>query len=145
MVQLSGQSAVRIYPESETEFFMTVVNARLSFDLDSKGLVTGLTLIQNGRRRQGKKYDPPILTTEEAEAYVGKYYSGELETYYLISREGGRLFIKIGTNPKSELRFVKKDEFQNPLRMSFSRNHSDAVTGFHIFAGRVRNIVFIRE
>jgi hypothetical protein len=49
MVQLTGQPAVQVYPESETEFFYKVVEARITFNMDSDGKVTGLVLHQSGR------------------------------------------------------------------------------------------------
>ena len=49
MVQLTGQEKIRVYPESETEFFYKVVNARITFEKDPEGRVTRLILHQHGR------------------------------------------------------------------------------------------------
>jgi CubicO group peptidase (beta-lactamase class C family) len=49
--QLTGQPSFRIYPESETEFFYKVVDARITFHTDSAGSVTQLVLHQNGKDR----------------------------------------------------------------------------------------------
>ena len=46
--QLTGQPSVPILPESETDFFYTVVDAQLTFLKDAKGKVTELVLHQNG-------------------------------------------------------------------------------------------------
>lgn len=46
--QLTGQPRVAIYPKSPREFFLKVVDAQISFETDSRGKVTGLTLHQNG-------------------------------------------------------------------------------------------------
>ena len=48
--QLTGQPSVPIQPESETNFFYTVVDAQLTFVKDAKGKVTELVLHQNGNR-----------------------------------------------------------------------------------------------
>src|SRR5258708_4444761 len=48
-VQLSGQPAFEVFPESPSKFFLKVVAAQISFDSDAAGKVTGLVLHQNGR------------------------------------------------------------------------------------------------
>ena len=48
MAQITGQEKIRIYPESETEFFYRVVDAQISFDEDQQGRVTRLILHQHG-------------------------------------------------------------------------------------------------
>jgi CubicO group peptidase (beta-lactamase class C family) len=48
--QATGQPRFEIYPESETIFFLKVVEAKLSFERNTEGRVTGLVLEQNGRR-----------------------------------------------------------------------------------------------
>ena len=49
MAQLTGQSSLEIFPESETEFFYKVVDAQLTFVKNNKGEVTSLILHQNGQ------------------------------------------------------------------------------------------------
>ncbi len=44
--QATGQSSVEIYPKSETEFFLKVVVASITFVKDDNGIVTGLILDQ---------------------------------------------------------------------------------------------------
>ncbi|MDX1532546.1 MAG: serine hydrolase, partial [Rhodothermales bacterium] len=47
--QATGQPAFRLYPSSETEFFIRPVDARITFRVDEAGAVEGLTLHQIGR------------------------------------------------------------------------------------------------
>ncbi|HKG94151.1 MAG TPA: serine hydrolase [Gemmatimonadaceae bacterium] len=49
VTQATGQGKIRIFAESETEFYPRVVDARITFQVDDGGKVTGLTLHQNGR------------------------------------------------------------------------------------------------
>lgn len=51
----TGQEEAEIYPSSETEFFLKVVDARITFLLDPAGAVTGLTLHQGGRDMPARK------------------------------------------------------------------------------------------
>ncbi len=53
--QATGQPEFRLYPASETEFFLKVVEAEVSFDLAEDGRVEGLVLHQNGQRLPGSK------------------------------------------------------------------------------------------
>ena len=60
--QLTGQPSVPILPESETDFFYTVVDAQLTFVKDAKGKVTELVLPQNGDKTAKKISDEvPLL------------------------------------------------------------------------------------
>jgi hypothetical protein len=60
--QLTGQPSVPILPESEADFFYTVVDAQLTFVKDAKGKVTELVLHQNGDKTAKKISDevPPV-------------------------------------------------------------------------------------
>lgn len=46
--QATGQPQIELFAESETEFFITVVDAQITFVKDEKGQVTQLILHQNG-------------------------------------------------------------------------------------------------
>ena len=48
-MQMTGQLALPVFPESEDEFFLTVVDAQISFVRDGSGEVTQLIQHQNGR------------------------------------------------------------------------------------------------
>lgn len=54
-VQATGQDRFPVFAESETEFFLKVVDAQITFDRDGKGVVTGLTLHQAGQHVPGHK------------------------------------------------------------------------------------------
>lgn len=53
--QATGQPAFDIYAESETKFFLRVVDAQVEFKKDDAGKVVGMTLLQNGNQVPGKK------------------------------------------------------------------------------------------
>jgi CubicO group peptidase (beta-lactamase class C family) len=53
--QLTGQVNAEIYPESELEFFYTVVEAKLEFVRNAKGKIDKLILHQNGRQQVAMK------------------------------------------------------------------------------------------
>jgi tetratricopeptide (TPR) repeat protein len=55
--QATGQPAFDIFPKSENEFYLKVVNAQLTFNTNDKGNVVSVTLHQGGQDIEGKKID----------------------------------------------------------------------------------------
>ena len=57
--QATGQSEVELFPESETRFFLKVVDAQVDFTLDAAGRATGIVLHQGGRNMPAKRIKTP--------------------------------------------------------------------------------------
>jgi hypothetical protein len=55
MVKPAGQPEGRLWPASETDFFLKVSNATVTFTRDAAGAVTGLVVHDNGEDRPGRK------------------------------------------------------------------------------------------
>ena len=55
--QATGQPKFPIFAESETQFFLRVVDAQVSFTMDDSGAVTGIILHQGGANQPGRKID----------------------------------------------------------------------------------------
>ncbi|HMB89781.1 MAG TPA: serine hydrolase, partial [Rhodothermales bacterium] len=55
--QATGQPSFSIYPSSETEFFLKVVEAQITFNVAEDGTVESLTLHQNGQHMPGTKIE----------------------------------------------------------------------------------------
>lgn len=55
--QATGQSEFELYPSSKTEFFLKVVEAKVSFKLDELGNVSSLVLHQGGQEIPGEKVE----------------------------------------------------------------------------------------
>jgi CubicO group peptidase (beta-lactamase class C family) len=56
-VQATGQSRAQIFPMSDSEFFLKVVDAQITFNRDKSGKVTGATLHQNGQDNPAKRVE----------------------------------------------------------------------------------------
>jgi serine-type D-Ala-D-Ala carboxypeptidase/endopeptidase len=56
-IQQEGKSRIRLFAESETSFFAKLFDLQVSFEKDSSGKITGLTLHQNGIVRQALKIE----------------------------------------------------------------------------------------
>jgi D-alanyl-D-alanine-carboxypeptidase/D-alanyl-D-alanine-endopeptidase len=52
---LTGQGAIRLWPESPTDFFLKEVDAQIKFNTSAAGAVESLTLFQNGRTVTARK------------------------------------------------------------------------------------------
>lgn len=57
--QATGQPEVELFPESETRFFLKVVDAQIDFTVDASGRVTGLVLHQGGQDLPARKIRRP--------------------------------------------------------------------------------------
>jgi len=55
VAQLTGQSFLPVFPESETDFFYKAVDAQLTFKKNGAGDVTSVVLHQNGLDQEAKR------------------------------------------------------------------------------------------
>jgi hypothetical protein len=55
MTQATNQPKLPVFPESETKFFLKVVDAEVEFFTDGKGQASYLMLHQNGHEMKGLK------------------------------------------------------------------------------------------
>jgi CubicO group peptidase (beta-lactamase class C family) len=54
-LQATGQPQFPLFAETETKFFLKVVDAQIEFEVDAPGTVTALVLVQNGARQRAPK------------------------------------------------------------------------------------------
>jgi hypothetical protein len=54
MTQLTGQPKFELFPESETKFFLKVVDAQITFVKDDKGVITHAIVHQGGDHKAKK-------------------------------------------------------------------------------------------
>jgi CubicO group peptidase (beta-lactamase class C family) len=115
--QLTGQPKFEVFAETDKDFFLKVVDAQLTFEMDSQGKVTDLVLHQNGRDQTAKRSEtgpPPSKEHKEVaidpkilDNYVGSY---ELAPNFIltVTREGDRLFTQATGQGKVEV-FAESD------------------------------------
>lgn len=64
LLQPTSQGRIEIFPESDTKFFLKVIEAQATFVRDAQGKVTGLVWRQNGADNQAKKISSqPLIET----------------------------------------------------------------------------------
>jgi CubicO group peptidase (beta-lactamase class C family) len=120
--QATGQGKVPAFPESETEFFLKIVDAQITFHADDEGRATSLTLHQNGqhipaKRIEGEappepapKYKQVEVDPKLFEGYTGKY---QLAPKFIltVTAESGRLFAQATGQGKAEVFPMGEKEF----------------------------------
>jgi D-alanyl-D-alanine-carboxypeptidase/D-alanyl-D-alanine-endopeptidase len=111
-VQATGQGKAEVFPESERDYFYKVVDAQITFEVDSQGKATGLILHQNGMNQPAKRIEgetpPPKEHKQIAvdpklfDGYVGSY---ELAPGFIltVTREGDHLFTQATGQSKIEV------------------------------------------
>jgi CubicO group peptidase (beta-lactamase class C family) len=89
---------------------------------------------------------PTNLNAAALAAYAGIYKSTELDATYRLSVDNGGLILRTNWNSPTRLNPTAHDEFSagRAMRLVFRRDAKDRISGFDLFAGRVRNISFER-
>jgi CubicO group peptidase (beta-lactamase class C family) len=140
MTQISGQPKFQLFPQSRTDFFLKAVDAQVTFEPDQKRLV----IHQNGRDVTARRTEAVALK-QDLSPFLGDYYSDELMVTYHVRREADTLYLKIGFNPKMELKPVGEDLFNASFLMRFRRNEKNEVTGLEVDAVRARGLKFVKR
>jgi CubicO group peptidase (beta-lactamase class C family) len=95
------------------------------------------------------RYEPVAAVTPTAAqlaAYAGSYWSDELDTRFNVVVRDGGLVIRERLGDETKLAPTFADGFTSPSgAVVFSRDARGRVTGFGIWAGRIRNVRFRRE
>jgi hypothetical protein len=136
--QLTGQSYLDIFPESETRFFYEDVDAQITFSSDGTK-ATSLTLHQNGIDQTAPKISDDVpkervaitLASATLDTYVGKYELAR-DAIFTIRRSGDRLlaqltgqqFLQIFPESQNEFFYKAVD-----AQLTFVKNDKGEVTG----------------
>ena len=149
MAEATGQGKAEVFPESEIKFFLKVAAVKISFQKDSAGTVSQLTVHQNGQDMVAKKIKDLPFDTNNLDQYAGDYYSEELGTFYTIVVQDSILIARHRRHSDIQLTPTIKDQltgnawwFQN---VNFIRDENQVITGFKLTGGRVRNLKFVKE
>jgi CubicO group peptidase (beta-lactamase class C family) len=131
--QLGPQPRLEIFPKSETEFFLKVVDAQLTFVKDANGKVVSLINHQNGHTIHAPRLEDIVeIKLDEARSapILGEYTVGPDKTI-TVSREDGRLYAQLTGQPKFELGATSDTEFflkQINVQLTFVKDTNGNVT-----------------
>ena len=140
--QATGQPRTELFAQSETKFFLKVVDAQITFQPGPDGRATGLILHQNGdhpakrveshaaapKQRTAIAVDPAIL-----DRYVGRYQLMPGVTL-TITREGDHLSVQVTGQPKFEMAAESERDF-------FVKEVDAQLTFVPDLAGRVTKLI----
>lgn len=144
-MQVAGQQRFPLFAESETTFFLKVVDAKFEFVKNSSGEVTGAKLYQNGAIIELKKGEAFVPTDEIRKAYVGHYKSFELNKEVDVLLEGDKLYI-VDAGQKRELNLQSADRVTAPgLAFVALRDATGVIRGLTVDTGRAVGMKFIKH
>ena len=153
IAQATGQPPVPLTPSSDSTFALRGVPASLTFHRDAQGKATGLTLHQGGNQKAtrlaGEAPKQWAPTAAELAAYVGRYFSEELEAFYDITVEDGKLMVSHRRMDAATLNAGAKETFTGTgdaanVTLVFERDRNGQVIAFYAGNGRARDIRFAR-
>ena len=145
--QLTGQPKFEVFAETEKDFFLKVVDAQLTFEMDNQGKVTDVILHQNGRDQTAKRSEtgpPPAKERKEVaidpkilDNYVGSY---ELAPNFIltVTREGDHLFTQATGQGKVEVFPENDHEFflkEIDAQITFQTDSAGKATGLVLHQG----------
>jgi CubicO group peptidase (beta-lactamase class C family) len=146
-----GQPRVELVPESETRFFVPAREAYMTFERDEGGEVNRVVAGRQGQEEtEGLRIEPFAPDESELTEYAGGYYSEELgTTYTLVVREGGLVATHVRHDPILLSPATTADAFSGDTwffrQVKFERDADGAISGFRVTAGRVRNLLFVKQ
>ncbi|MDF2774522.1 MAG: serine hydrolase, partial [Geminicoccaceae bacterium] len=141
-LQLPGQPALPLRPTSMTSFEVVGAPAQITFNTAADSTVEGITFNQGGQHPGRRVVEKASV---DLTSFVGRYFSEELETFYDLSIEDGKLVIRHRRFGPVTLTHTTGDSFSGTLPVSqvvFRRDAQGNVTEFDAGNGRARGIVF---
>jgi CubicO group peptidase (beta-lactamase class C family) len=141
-IQLPGQPALPLRPTSTSSFEVVGAPARITFNTAADSSVEGITFQQDGQH-PGKRVVEKASV--DLTSFAGRYFSEELETFYDLSVDDGKLVIRHRRFGPVPLTHTTGDSFSGTLPVSqvvFRRDAQGNVTEFDAGNGRARGIVF---
>jgi CubicO group peptidase (beta-lactamase class C family) len=129
--------------------FASASGMQLSFDRQPGGgmrLSLSFTDAPEAPPQIYEKIQPVDLAVQDLAQYVGEYTSAELQTTYRFAVKGDKLALAVNWQEPSVLTPTIRDEFKGAegTAIVFRRDAAGHITGFDVFAGRVRNIAFAK-
>ena len=148
--QATGQQRLEIVPTSDSTFRLLAVEASVTFTRGEDGEVQGAILHQNGQnqpatRLEGEAPEEWAPTEDDLADYAGRFYSEELETFYTLAVEEGKLVMRqrrlgdVTLEPGEEENFTGGN-----LTFAFERDRNGVVIGFYLSNVRTRDVRFGR-
>jgi CubicO group peptidase (beta-lactamase class C family) len=110
------------------------------------GRVRDVLVVSDGDTTRYEPVAPASPTAAQLATYAGSYWSDEIDTRFTVAARDGGLVLRTRLGEETKLSPVFEDAFTSPAgTVIFSRDARGKVSGFGIWAGRVRDVRFRRE
>jgi hypothetical protein len=130
-----------LIPYSQTDFLVAGVGIKIRFS--GKSNERKVTILSSGDSyHMIELYD---ANPQELESIVGDYHSQELDVTWQFLIDENKLIFKRNGFPDATTVFTSKDEISTGGVGLVLERKGKAISGFRVFAGRVRNIQFAKK
>lgn len=137
---------IRLWPESETAFFVKEVPMSVVFGVDDQGVSDTLVVTLRGQDIPGTRMETPPADLDHLAMFAGDYFSGELEVTYRLRVEEGELTVAVGYRPAYAISHRDGATWEGGgAEFVFERDDAGAVTGFRVSTGRVKDLRFAKR
>lgn len=150
---------VSLQTVNDSTFVSQSAGLRFNFHRDASGQVERATLTADsdsllrtsfnaGAKSNLRRLLPWSPSAEHLAAYVGRYYSPQLEAAYMIQVKGNGLLLKhprrddTWIEPKESHVFTGDYPF---MSVRFEKNENNRVMGFHVLAGGTQAVRFEKQ
>ena len=148
VADVADQPRFQLFPLSETEFFLTAMDATIMFHHGPSGQADSLSIMVGEQRGTGVRVEVAALTEQQRSHYTGVYYSDELGTFYSVDTDGDELVARHRRHGDVNLTHLGEDDFWGDRwflqHVRFERD-GDQVTGLRVSEARVRNLWFEKQ
>lgn len=146
--QAAGQPRSEARTLSDSTAVIVAAQAEFTFHFRPDGTTDEATLRQAGAEISMRRTEKTELSDEQLHAYAGRYFSEELETFYEIKLDDGKLTVHHLDMEPMPLRHRDGDEFSASVfflaTVAFERAGNGRVIGFEASNGRTKGVWFRR-
>ena len=146
--QAAGQPRSEARILSDSTVAIVAAQAEFTFHFQPDGATDEATLRQAGAELPMRRTEATELSDEQLQSYVGRYFSEELETFYEVKLDDGKLTVHHLDMDPMPLRHRDGDEFSASVfflaTVAFQRAGNGSVTGFAASNGRTKGVWFRR-
>ncbi|MEJ2162218.1 MAG: hypothetical protein P8X60_02560, partial [Robiginitalea sp.] len=144
----AGQSSLGLEPLAPDSLAYQGVDASIAFKADTSGEYIRAIHYQGGNEMILDRLPDYQPAAEALQAFTGRYFSEELETFYEISVKDSILIASHRNMEPIELSAVEEDTFSGDVffmgEVAFMRGPDGAVISFTVSNGRTKGVQFDR-
>lgn len=145
-LQVMGQPAFSLLPESASEFFIKTPSVRITFQFEGSSKPVSARLLQGGADLALTPVEPYEATDAELKAWAGTYTSPEFEIPITVRVEGKVLVFDTGDGEPLRVRPASATRVTSPMgSASLTLDASGVARGFVWDAGRALGLRFTKS